>query len=376
MRESPVSVVMAVCDMDRFLAESIESILAQTWRDFEFVIVDFGSNDRSKSIVARYAAKDPRIRLSEIARCNLPQARNAACSLAQGKYLAIMDADDVSLPDRLARQLEFMERHPGVGVVGGATAWIDAAGRLLWTDFPPLGDHEIKQELAVAGCPLVHSTALIRKSAFVRTGGYRVAFALAHDFDLWLRLTEHFPCANLEQVVSKYRVHSHQISSLQRKEQTLCKLAAQASAEFRRKGRPDPAEGVKQITSQLLCAWGVTETRQQQDFVSDCQRWIRILSAAGEYSAALKTALEALKSSDAKQVGRRQLVDLHLAMARLYWRELSVWKSFRTAGKAVLLRPAVLGRPLKSLPRRIGSWLDLYRAGNAPTRAARSVDLQ
>src|SRR5580704_9505554 len=100
MNEPVVSVVMVVCNVDRFLAEAVESILAQTFREFEFVIVDFGSSDKSKEIVSKYAAKDERIKQHEIAHCGLAEARNAGCFLARGKYIAVMDADDMALPER------------------------------------------------------------------------------------------------------------------------------------------------------------------------------------------------------------------------------------------------------------------------------------
>jgi glycosyltransferase involved in cell wall biosynthesis len=95
-----VSVVMIIRNVERFLAEAIESILSQFFRDFEFIIVDFGSIDKSKDIAARYAAKDSRIKLSEIPPCSYIEAKIAACSLPKGRYIAIQDADDVSLPDR------------------------------------------------------------------------------------------------------------------------------------------------------------------------------------------------------------------------------------------------------------------------------------
>ncbi len=100
---------MVMCNVDRFLAESIESILGQTFRDFEFIIVDFGSTDKSKAIASSYATKDSRIRFHEIPNCGLAEARNVSCSLARGRYIAIMDADDVSVPDRLMLQIEVHE---------------------------------------------------------------------------------------------------------------------------------------------------------------------------------------------------------------------------------------------------------------------------
>src|ERR1700751_330870 len=98
MNDPVVSVAMAVCNVGRFLAESIESVLAQTFSDFEFIIVDFGSTDKSKAIAASYAGKDSRIKVYEIPVCGLAEARNAACSHARGRYIAVMDADDFCLP--------------------------------------------------------------------------------------------------------------------------------------------------------------------------------------------------------------------------------------------------------------------------------------
>ena len=97
MNKPLISVVMVICNVDRFLAEAIESILAQSFRDFEFIIVDFGSADNSKAIASHYAAEDTRIKFHEIPHCGLAEARNAGCALAQARYIAIMDADDVSL---------------------------------------------------------------------------------------------------------------------------------------------------------------------------------------------------------------------------------------------------------------------------------------
>src|SRR5580693_2039955 len=132
MKKPLISVVMAICDVEHYLGDSIESILGQTFQDFEFIIVDFGSTDKSKEIASRYGAKDSRIRLHEIAPCALAEARNTACRLAQGKYVAVMDSDDVAVPDRLRWEFEFMEKQPTVGLLGGATEWIDSAGRSLY----------------------------------------------------------------------------------------------------------------------------------------------------------------------------------------------------------------------------------------------------
>lgn len=343
---------MVTCNVDRFLAESIESVLGQTFRDFEFVIVDFGSTDNSKSIISSYAARDSRIKFHEIPSCGLAEARNAGCSLAQGRYIAIMDADDVSLPNRLLWEVEFMKQHPEVGVLGGAVEWINAMGKPLMTHQHPLGDRELQAALLTHSV-LWQPTVLIRRDAFTSVGGYRGAFAPAEDYDLWLRIAEHFQIANLEHVVLQYRFHPSQVSMSRRVQQTLGILGAQVSASSRRKGLPDPLNSVKEITSELLAALGVTKAVQQRELASTRKDWIQNMCMAGEYSAALQAAQETLQS-DVEYVERKKIADLHLTVAWLYWRLSRPLSSALSMARAVLTHPALVGRPLKPLLRRFG----------------------
>ena len=162
MKGPHVSVVMVVRNVDHFLAESIESVLGQTYTDFEFIIVDFGSTDSSLSIVSRYAKADKRIRLQVIPECGLAEARNAGCRLARGQYIAIMDADDVCVPDRVKWEVEFMEAHPEVGLLGGAAEWIDAKGRSLSMSDFPTSDTDLRKELATR-CAFCQPTVLMRE---------------------------------------------------------------------------------------------------------------------------------------------------------------------------------------------------------------------
>jgi glycosyltransferase involved in cell wall biosynthesis len=346
-----VSVVMVVCNVDRFLTESIESILGQTFREFEFIIVDFGSTDKSATIASSYAAKDSRIKLHTIPHCGLAEARNTGCLLAQGQYIAIMDADDIAIRDRLMWQVDFMDKHPEVGVLGGAFEWVDATGASLLTVRHPLGNNEIQSGL-LNGCPLKQPTVLIRREAFAIAGGYRAVFAQSEDFDLWLRIGERFPLANLEQVVLKYRIHPHQISLCKRTEQTLCHLAARAAALSRRNGNPDPLASVKEITPAVLATLGVSKATQQAHLTWIYRDWIRIMSMAGEYSAALKATLEFLRF-DLEYVHRRDIADMWLTAARLHLRQKSFCATFVAAGHAVLTWPVVVGRPLRRLLRRL-----------------------
>lgn len=352
MNEPLVSVVMVVCNVDRFLAESVESIVHQTFRDFEFIIIDYGSTDSSKEIAAHYAEKDPRVCVHQIPHCGLGEARNAACSLARGRYIAMMDADDVALPERLQLEVGFMEKHPRVGLLGGAVQWINAAGRSVYIGRVPTEDKQLRESMAFH-CPFWQPTVLLRKEAFVRSGGYRDAFAPAEDYDLWLRVTEDVQCANLEEVVLKYRMHPQQISIRKRKQQTLGILAAQRSASMRQAGQADIFDSVAVITPEILTEFGVDEATQERALVSQSRSWIRNMVLAGETSVALDAAIDLL-CTNWIHVEKWQIADLHLTITGLRWRRREFSKSFRSVVQAVRTRPKVLGRPLRPWLQRLG----------------------
>jgi hypothetical protein len=348
-----VSVVMSVFNGERFLPEAVESILDQRFREFEFIIINDGSTDRSPSILDSYQNCDARLRVYHEEHAGLIKSLNRGFELARGKYLARMDADDVAIKDRLGWQVDFMEVHQETGVLGGAVEWIDATGKSLGVYPNPAKDREIKADLLQARCVFWHPTIVLRREVFAWAGGYRSGVVGAEDYDLWLRIADRFQLANLEAVVLKYRIHPNQESMHKRKQQTLSTLAAQASASYRKSGMLDPLNAVKEITPEVLTALGVTEARQQSQLASDCRHWIRLMSMAGEHEAALKVALEVL-CSDLEYCEQWQVADLHLTVARLYWRHKRFAKSFLAAGHAVAKYPIVLGRPLKALIRRLG----------------------
>jgi hypothetical protein len=347
-----ISVVMVTRNVERFLGESIESILGQTFQNFEFVIVDFGSTDNSPSIVSRYAAVDTRIKFHVIPGCGLAEARNQSCLLARGQYIAIMDADDVALPNRLLWEAEFMVNRPNVGVVGGAVEWINSAGKPLLIARNPSGNSELQAAL------LTHSavwqpTALIRTEAFALAGQYRGAFAPAEDYDLWLRIAERYEIANLEQVVLKYRIHPHQVSMQKCAQQTLGILGAQASALARRLGKPDPLASVQELTSQLLLSIGVTETRQQAELATNFRKWVEHMDRAGECAVALSGALQFLESH-ADHAERQQVANIKLLVGKLWWRQKQFARGMLAIAQAIIMWPAISGRLLKGMFRRIG----------------------
>ncbi len=344
-----VSVVMSVFNGERFLAEAVDSILNQSFLELEFIVIDDGSTDRSASILDSYQSCDARMRVYHEEHSGLVKSLNRGCELAQGKYIARMDADDVASKDRLALQVGFMEVHQEIGVIGGTVEWINAIGKSLGIYNNPAEDREIKADLLVhRRCAFWHPTVLLRREVFAWAGGYRCTVVGAEDYDFWLRIAENFQLANLETVLLKYRIHSCQESIQKRIPQTLGTLAAQVAAKRRKDGLPDPLSEVIEITPDALVAWGIPLAEQRSEIFYEYRKWIRMMCAAGEYATALKAAREVLKTG-VEDVERWQVADLHLTIAKLLWREGQFLGSAISAGHALLLRPLVAGRPVKRL---------------------------
>ncbi len=229
-----ISVLMPVYNAQPYLAEAIESILNQSLSDFEFLILDDGSTDRSLKILQRYAAQDPRIHLTHRANGGYVSALNALLHQATGELIARMDADDMALPERFALQAAFLQAHPEVVCLGGAQDWIDAAGRVLLHHPEAEQDAEI-QQLALSGqTPINHPSAMMRRAALLQVGGYDEALCPAEDLDLWLKLGEIGQLANLRDTVLQYRQHSGSVSERRQLEQTAKRRLACQQAWTRR----------------------------------------------------------------------------------------------------------------------------------------------
>ncbi len=207
-----VTVLLPVYDAERFLAEAVESILAQSFRDFELLTIDDGSRDGSAAILDEYARRDRRVRVVRWPHQGLIATLNAGLSLARAELIARMDADDVALPQRLEKQLARLEREPGLVCIGGAFELIDEAGRLFDRAFPPC-DHAAILARALRGeSPISHSAATFRRDVVRRLGGYDEKTRWVEDLDLWLRLSEHGALANLPELVSRVRHHERSVS--------------------------------------------------------------------------------------------------------------------------------------------------------------------
>jgi glycosyltransferase involved in cell wall biosynthesis len=229
-----VSVALSVYNNDRFLRMAVESILNQSFTDFEFLIVDDGSTDRSLPILQEYAARDQRIRLTSRANRGIPKTRNELLTQAQGEFIAVMDGDDLALADRLLHQVEFLQQHPEVVCVGGNYDFIDEAGRVLMHHQTATTDAEIQQLALTGNTPINHPSAMMRRSAMLQVGGYDETLSTSSDLDLFLKLGEIGQLANLPETVLGYRQHDRAISELKQLEQTANRRKACEQAWQRR----------------------------------------------------------------------------------------------------------------------------------------------
>jgi len=216
LKSSPprISVIMPVFNSEKYLRVAIESILKQTFSDFEFIIIDDGSIDKSASIAEEYAAVDRRIGFKRNdTNKGITYSLNLGLELAQGELIARMDADDISFPERLAAQVSFLDTHSEIGVLGTSATLIDPKGNLGVTiKFP--SDHIVLQwRLCFFQNPIIHPSVMMRKAIVETANGYDLRLNSSQDFNLWCRLSNVTRLANLGNTFLLLRKHEDSISS-------------------------------------------------------------------------------------------------------------------------------------------------------------------
>jgi NAD(P)-dependent dehydrogenase (short-subunit alcohol dehydrogenase family) len=202
-----VSVVLPVWNGERFLVRAIESVLSQTFTSLELLVIDDGSTDETAAIARGFAARDARVVVVTREHGGVAQALNAGIAAARGQYIARMDADDVSFPSRLQRQIEFLDARPDCVAVGTAVEIIDEIGEHVGTKTFAETHDEIESELIGGTSAIAHPTVLARRDALVAVGGYELDRYPSEDYDLWIRLVEKGQLANLREPLLAYRRH-------------------------------------------------------------------------------------------------------------------------------------------------------------------------
>ncbi len=209
-----VSVLMPVYNAERYLASALESVLGQTFADFELIAVNDGSTDGSAGILAEFAAADPRMRIISRPNAGLVASLNEALAIARGEFIARMDADDFCRPERFERQIAYLRAHPDCVLLGTHVMTMDQDGALIGT-MPDIafGHDIIDSALLRRGWPMVHPTVMMRADALRKAGAYRGHTWPYEDHDLFLRMAEIGRVENLPDVLLNYRKHSASISA-------------------------------------------------------------------------------------------------------------------------------------------------------------------
>ena len=284
MAQPEVSILMPVYNAERYLPESVESILSQSFCDFEFLIFDDGSTDRSLSILEEYAKRDTRIHIYPRPHRGYVPWLNEGIRIAQGEFIARMDADDIAMKDRLACQVEFMREHPSYVAVGSDCLAIDPDGAELHRIGYDL-NHRVDAESLLAGESegLAHPTTMLRREVLVRVGGYREEYEFLEDYDLWFRLVELGPLGLVPKILLKHRLHCKSVSHEKANQQ---KQMIDAILTEHRKRRG--------LTALTYSAW---RYKTPSTPVEAHRWWANLAASNGHYRTALKHAAISLREA-------------------------------------------------------------------------------
>jgi hypothetical protein len=332
----PISVMMPVHNGAKYVEAAIGSVLRQTFRDFELLVMDDGSTDATPAILTRLAASDRRVRVYRRPRQGQIASRNELLQLARSDIVTCADADDICLPDRLEQQLSAMRRDPALWVLGTAMTSIDARGRHRRPRRVVTGSAAVAAELE-RGCCIGHPSCMMRRQSILAIGGYRAAYEAAEDYDLFLRASEHGKVDNLGTVGVLYREHGESVSCRHAARQAISTDLAQTTHRLRKAGRPDPTAHLAMppaLADPLLTAL-VAPARMELH---------RAMAVSGDPDAAQDEIDRALRYFIDVPVGKKQARATQRAIVALLPRRRPDRWSLRAALKGIALGPGRFGR--------------------------------
>ena len=267
-----VSVVMCVYNGARYLEAAGESVLHQTLSDLEFLIIDDGSTDDTWAILTGLAARDARVRLIRSVRnTGITRSMNRLFALVRGKYINRHDADDISLPTRLAKQVAVLESQPAIGLVSCQVEMIDSAGAPLDLQYfsTATDDSVLQQQLLENNC-FCQGSVVFRRDCLTQVGLLDESLDCAEDYDLWLRMAEMTQLARLDEMLFRYRFHPASVSNTRRAEQTLHIAEALEKTRRRRFHAEPPAALVSRTARYFRLAARQYYARGDTQKTRDC----------------------------------------------------------------------------------------------------------
>ena len=219
MDEFMISIIMSVYNGEKYVSYAIESILCQTFREFEFLIVNDGSTDSTPEILEKYAKRDSRIKIFHQENKGLIKSLNSLISVAKGIFIARQDADDISAVTRLQKQVKFLKKSNRIDALGTSHFLIDDKNKIIDLFLRPSTHEQIKALLPYIN-PMCHGSMVIRKEIFNELGGYNESALYVEDYEMWLRMvTKNKKISNLREPLYFWRVHKEGIASSKIKEQ-------------------------------------------------------------------------------------------------------------------------------------------------------------
>ncbi len=210
MKNPKLSVVMPVFNSEKYLKQSVKSVLNQTYKDFEFIIINDGSTDKTLSIIKTF--KDSRIKIiSNKKNLGVAKSLNLGLKKSKGEYVARFDGDDISFPDRFETQVNFLNKNKEYVLVGSQADLIDGKGNLIRKTSLPESDLKIRNKIIFRN-PIIHPSVMFRKNVVFYLKGYREIFNGAEDYDLWFRLLKFGKFKNFSTPLIKRRWHSEVVT--------------------------------------------------------------------------------------------------------------------------------------------------------------------
>jgi len=243
-----VSVLMGAYNAEKYIGLAIESILNQTYKNFEFVIVEDCSTDKTWDIIQKYAKRDKRIiTIKNERNLNLAGSLNKGLKLCKGKYIVRMDADDWSYPDRIEKQVKFMENNPDVVVSGGSLLICDEKLQEKGVRKYPLTDSEIKK-IILRFNPVPHPASIWRKETINKTQGYPSKIGTSEDYALILDISQYGKLANIEDILIKYRIHKKSATNAKMRLMQTATVYISLKAELEYKYKPKTKDQLWRLT--------------------------------------------------------------------------------------------------------------------------------
>jgi glycosyltransferase involved in cell wall biosynthesis len=239
-----VTIVMPVFNGEKYLREAIDSVLAQTYTNFEFLILNDGSTDSTQQIIESYT--DERIRALYHDNMGVAKSLNRGLELAKGQFIWRHDADDICLPEQLQNQMEFLEAHPDYALVSTQIAFMTDRGKIAY-DYKQPKDHyfnnsdfvKVERSQFNPYSPITHATVLVKKEVFDTVGFYRTDFKTSEDTDLWLRIIEHYDAAVLNYCSYYVRLNATSATQVYKSTNTFYRDLAFQFADERQKTGSD-----------------------------------------------------------------------------------------------------------------------------------------